>query len=388
MRIKITKGSNPQALCDYVLDPAKQRAGVKPVIATNMAGQASPTLARELEAIVNRPRRWAVKQTMAHYSISLPPGEVLERPEIGAISRELLRQMGHQHCPYFVVQHHDREHKSGVHHWHIVTSTLDYNNQWVNDRFSQWRLQQVARGLETQFGLIPCPPRSATERQNLTTGEHWRKERTGEVLPKEQLWSAIDAAAQDKPTLSLLITRLKAQGIDVHLWRKGNQYSGISFGLEGAAFAGRRLGPAYSFGGLQQHQGVYYDATTQHAALARILNQSPAECAQALEDYTALQRNLGELYVRYARKVDGDKKPIDLVVATEAMVAGHTEQETMNILRQGETAQRLRQEKGQPAELDYCRQLTQAALEKQQLQQHLKAVVPEQRRRDLRQVEL
>ncbi|MGF1522650.1 MAG: relaxase/mobilization nuclease domain-containing protein [Leptolyngbyaceae cyanobacterium] len=370
MRIKITKGSNPQALCDYVLDPAKQRAGVKPVIATNMGGQASATLARELEAIVNRPRRWAVKQTMAHYSVSLPPGEVLERPAIGAISRELLRQMGHQHCPYFVVQHHDQEHKNGVHHWHVVTSTLDYNNRWVNDRFSQWRLQQIARDLEIQFGLIPCPPRSAIERQNLTTGEHWRKERTGEFLPKEKLWSAIDTAAQDKPTLPLLITRLKAQGIDVHLWRKSDQYSGISFGLEGAVFAGRRLGPAYSFGGLQRHQGVYYDATTQNSALARILNQSPAECVQALEDYAALQRNLSELYVRYMRKVNEGKGPIDLVVATAAMAAGHTEQETTNILRQGETAQRLRQERGQPAVLEYCQQLTQMGLRQLRQQNH------------------
>ena len=387
MRINVTKGSNPKGLCAYVLDPTKQKSGEKPVVATNMAGQDSDTLTREFEAIVDRPRRWAVKQTMAHYSVSLPPGEDLNRSAMGDISRELLRQMGHQNCPYFAVQHHDQEDRNEVHHWHIVTSTLDYNNEWVDDSFSKFQLQQVARELESQFGLTPCPLRPAAEQQNLTTGEHRRKERTGEVLPKEKLWSAINGATQDRPTLPLLVTRLKAQGIDVHLWRKGDRYSGISFGLEGATFAGRRLGPAYSFGGLQKHKGVHYDATTQNAALVQTLNQSSAECAQVLEDYAALQRNLCELYVQYARKIDREQEAMDLVVATKAIAAGHTEQETMNILRQGKTAQQLRQEKGQPAERDYCQQLTQAALAKQQ-SQHLKAVVPELRRRVLRQLEL
>ncbi len=363
MRINVTKGSDPHGLCAYVLDPTKQKSGAKPVVATNMAGDDSETLAREFEAIVQRPRRWAVKQTMAHYSVSLPPGEELDRAEMGAVSQALLQQMGHQNCPYFVVQHHDQEHKNDVHHWHIVTSTLDFNNEWVNDSFSKLRLQQVARKLESQFGLTPCPPRPAAERQNLTTGEHRRKERTGEVLPKEKLWSAIDAATQDRPTLPLLVTRLKAQGVDCHLWRKGDRYRGISFGLEDATFAGRRLGPAYSFGGLQKHKGVYYNAKAQNAALVQILNQSPAACAQSLKDYEALQHNLSELYREYAGKVGKEPGQLDKGVAAIAIAAGHTEQETANILRQGEKAKQLRQERGQPTELQYCQQLTQSALE-------------------------
>ncbi|MEM9008433.1 MAG: relaxase/mobilization nuclease domain-containing protein [Cyanobacteria bacterium P01_F01_bin.86] len=387
MRINVTKGSNPKGLCAYVLDPAKQKDGEKPVVATNMAGQDSDTLTREFEAIVDRPRRWAVKQTMAHYSVSLPPGEDLNRSAMGDISRELLRQMGHQNCPYFAVQHHDQEDKNGVHHWHIVTSTLDYNNEWVDDSFSKLRLQQVARELESQFGLTPCPLRPAAEQQNLTTGEHRRKERTGEVLPKEKLWSAINGATQDRPTLPLLVTRLKAQGIDVHLWRKGDRYSGISFGLEGATFAGRRLGPAYSFGGLQKHKGVHYDATTQNTALVQTLNQSSDECAQVLEDYAALQRNLRELYDEYANRVGQGQEQLDVCVAAIAIRAGHTEQETRNILRQGATAKQLRQEKGQPAEVKYCQQLTQAGLKKLH-PEHLNVIAPAHRQHALPQIEL
>lgn len=360
MRINVTKGSDPKGLCAYVLDPAKQKVGEKAVVATNMAGDDSETLAREFEQIVDRPRRWAVKQTMAHYSVSLPPGERLERPEIGAVSRALLDQMGHQHCPYFVVQHHDQEHKNDVHHWHVVTSSLTHDGQWVDDGFSHWRLQKVARELEAQFSLTPCPPQPAAEQQNLTTGEHRRKERTGEVLPKEKLWSAINTATADRPTLPLLVTRLKAQGIGVHLWRTGETYSGISFGLGDSAFAGRRLGPAYSLGGLQRHQGVYYDAVTHNPALVKILNQSPADCNQDLKRYEALQQNLRELYAQYSKGM-GAGEDVDVYVANTAIAAGHTELETVNVLRQGGRARQLRQEQGQSAERQYCQQLVHQA---------------------------
>ncbi|MEM6427161.1 MAG: relaxase/mobilization nuclease domain-containing protein, partial [Cyanobacteria bacterium P01_D01_bin.128] len=291
MRIKITKSSDARALCNYALEPSKQKnKDTNPVIATNMAGCDEFTLAQEFELIINRPRHWPVERTMAHYYIILPPREELKPKTIADISKELLHQLGHAHCPYFVVQHHDQEHKRGVHHWHIVTSTITYDGRWVDDSFNTLKLKPIEREIENRFGLTPSPTRPAAERQNLTTGEHRRKERTGEALPKEKLWIAIDSATQDRPTLPLMLARLKAQGIDVHLWRKGYSYSGISFALDGAAFAGRRLGPAYSLGGLQRHKGLYYDAETHNAAIEQILNESPAGCRQILDDHTTARQ--------------------------------------------------------------------------------------------------
>lgn len=367
MRINVTKGSDPRGLCGYVLNPVKQKAGERPIVATNMAGQDSATLAREFSAIVNRPRQWAVKQTMAHYSVSLSPGEVLGRVEIGAVSRELLRQMGHQHCPYFAVQHHDQEDKNDVRHWHVVTATLTQDGQWVDDSFSRLRLQDVARALENQFALTPCPHKPSAEQQNLTTGEHRRKERTDEVLPKETLWSAIDAATRDRPTLPLMMTRLKAQGIGVHLWRQGERYSGISFAVGESAFAGRKLGPAYSFGGLQRHKGVYYEPTSQNAALSEILNSSSDECRRTLEDYAALQKTCKDLYVHYAgvehSGADKADDQMDLFVAQSAIADGYGQQDVSTILRQGERAKELRQAGGHPLELAYCQQVVSLTIE-------------------------
>jgi hypothetical protein len=396
MRVKVTKASDAHALCAYVLDsekqpPAKRLIG-EAILASNMLGQTADELARELEWSAAAPRRKPVQKIAAHYSVSLTPGEQLSPKQMGAISRQLLTEMGHDRCFYFAVQHHDQEHKHGVQHWHVVAATVNTDNEWVNDSFSQLRTRQVERSLEERFGLVACPPRPVIEQKNLTTGEARRKERTGEVLPKEKLWAAIDEATADKPTMALLVTRLKAQDIEIRLRRTGDRYTGISFGMDGSAFAGRRLGRAYSFEGLQKYQSIYYDAA-QDSTLQQVASATPAECRQKLADYDEYQRTLRDLYEHYAQSAIGEPGPeCDRTVAMQAIAAGHSEQEVIQIIRQGDAAQAVRREFGQRAELDYSRQVAQAQIElwQRQLEQDRQAQVeiPEKRQRQQRQRQL
>jgi hypothetical protein len=348
-----------------VLDPKKQpRSQSSPedaVFASNMMGQTAEELAQELEWSAAAPRRKPVEKIAAHYSVSLTPRERLSRKQMGAVTRQLLKEMGHDRCAYFAVQHHDQEHKRGVQHWHVVTATVNTRNQWVNDSFSKRRTRQVERSLEAQFGLISAPTRPIADQKNLTTGEARRKERTGEVLPKEKLWAAVDKATADKPTMALLVTRLKAQDVEVHLRRAGDRYTGISFGLNGSAFAGGRLGRSYSFGGLQKYRGVYYDPM-QDDTLQQVANASPDKCQKKLTDYEAYQQTLRELYAHYAGQSKPGLEP-DQVVATRAISAGRSEREIVEIIRQGEPAQELRTRFGQGEAIDYSRQLVQAQLE-------------------------
>jgi len=368
MRVKPTKSSDAHALCAYVLDVEKQPSSQPPIaeaiLASNMPGQTVEQLARELEWSAEVPRRKPVQKVVAHYSVSLTPGEQLTPKQIGAVSRQLLAEMGHERCSYFAVQHHDQEHKHGVQHWHVVAATVNTANEWVNDSFTKLRLQKVERSLEDRFGLVACPTRPVIEQKNLTTGEARRKERTGEVLPKEKLWAAIDAATADKPTMALMVTRLKAQGVDVQLRHKGDRYTGISFGMDGSAFAGRRLGRAYSFEGLQKYYLIDYDNTAQDSTLQQVVSASPAECQQKLDDYNEYQRTLRELYEHYAQSAIKAPGPeCDRIVATGAIAAGHSQQEVLEIVRQGDTAQSVRQEFGQHRELDYSRQIVQSQAE-------------------------
>jgi N-methylhydantoinase A/oxoprolinase/acetone carboxylase beta subunit len=187
--------------------------------------------------------------------------------------------------------------------------------------------------------------------------------------------------------MALMVTRLKAQGIAVQLRHGGDRYTGISFGLDGAAFAGRRLGRAYSFEGLQQYQSIHYN-TAQDSTLQQLATASPTECQQNLADYDKYQRMLRELYEHYAQSAI--KKPgpeCDRAVAIAAIAAGRAEQEVVEIVRQGNPAQAVRREFGQHEELDYARQVAQTQMElwQRQLEQERQAQADAQEKQERQQ---
>jgi len=365
MFIKIVKGSNAHGLCSYLLDSAKV-SSANPIIATNMAWSNPEGLAREFNWVTSCPRHRQVKHTMAHLAVSLSPGEQVDSTQIADISLKILDSMGYGKCPFFVTQHHDKESANGVQHWHIATTTIDVEGGWVKDSFSKLKLQNLARQLEHDMALTPLSVAPPRQRQNLTTGEYRRKERTGEILPKETLWDEIDRATNDNPTLSMLVTRLKASGIEVHLRQASSSgedpiFTGISYSVDGHSFAGRRLGPAYSLKGLQMHRQIEY-RSDQDAVLSQLMDMSQAQCLQQLADYEALQQFWRERYALYARAVQGGSgEPkggqLDVAIAQLAVSEGDSTQNVVGILRQGATAQALRLHQGHYAALEYSQQI-------------------------------
>jgi hypothetical protein len=280
MNINYSKGSDPYGLVQYVLLPAKQESEQDtPILATNMVGLNAEELAEEFRfAHDYNPR---VRKTMTHYSVSLLPGEHKSGEEIGVISKAVLAKTGHQDCQYFVVEHHDRKDHHQVQHWHIVTSSVDMRGKWVDDAFIKLRLQHIERELTETFGLQPKPERLKRDRLNLTTGEYRLKERTGRELTKEKLWRSLQEYTADQPSMLMLVTRLKAEDISVRLYARDGQIDGISYGLDGMAFPGYRLGAAYSFKGLQRHLGVDH-APEQDELLRRVNLLTAQQCRQLL----------------------------------------------------------------------------------------------------------
>jgi hypothetical protein len=281
MNINYSKGSDPYGLVKYVLSPAKQELEqTSPILATNMVGLNAEELAEEFRfAHDYNPR---VRKTMTHYSVSLLPGEDKNREEIAAISKAVLAKTGHQDCQYLVVEHHDRKDHHQVQHWHIVTSSVDMAGKWVNDAFIKLRLQHIERELTETFGLQPKPERGKRDRLNLTTGEYRLKERTGKELTKEKLWRSLQQHTADQPSMLMLVTRLKAENISVRLHSRKEQIDGISYGMEGIAFPGYKLGAAYSFKGLQRHLGVEH-APEQDELLRRVNLLTTQQCRQLVK---------------------------------------------------------------------------------------------------------
>lgn len=286
MMIKVTKGTDSSKLVRYVLDRKKQKHPDieyrESINATNLIGSSPEQLTHELNQVTSLNSR--VKRIAVHYSISLPPGEVVSPAQITDISKGLLVCMGHQQCPYFAVQHHDQEDRNNVHHWHIVTVAVDAGGQWVDDSYNYYRLQQIVQALERHFNLKKLLRRPRQERKNLTTGEYRSKRQTGKTPPKEKLWNAIDQATKQAASLPALLLRLKANypDISLKLHPPKGQIKGISYGIDGIAFAGYKLGAAYSFGGLQKHLGLSYDPTRHKDLLRQIEATSSEECLKLL----------------------------------------------------------------------------------------------------------
>jgi hypothetical protein len=278
MRVKAVKGNNALRLCEYILDPMKQlEDGGRPILYTNMSGRHAVELAQEFQfAHELNPR---VENGVCHYCVSMPAGEKVERPTIVAASKRLLELAGHAKCQYFITQHHDREHQNGVQHWHIATSAIALDGRWVDDGFIRKRLRNIEQQIERELGLRQTTIRPPKLRHNLTTGEYRLKERSGKVLPKEKLWQIIQSAAEGKPTMRGFVEQLQRSGASVQLYGlEQGKARGISYGVDGVAFPGGKLGPAYSLNGVQEHLGVSYEPERDNQGIQQLLSHPlPAE---------------------------------------------------------------------------------------------------------------
>ena len=311
MRIKVVRGASPGGLTRYLLREDKQNPWAKedkekgsPIFHTNMFGRNEEELTEEFRFSHDLNAR--VKNTMVHYAISLPPGENPDIQTKQAIVDRLLEKRGHGKSQFFAVEHYDQLEKNDVHHFHVAASTIRRDGSWVSDKFERVKLKPIEREIERECGLTYCPSRSEEDRRNLTTGEYRLKERTGQALPKEKLWSAIDQAVSDQPSMSLFVARLRADDISVRLRQENDQITGISYEVDGVAFSGHKLGSAYSFNGLQKHLGVSY-LPEQDQRLKELIQMSPQENQQLVEENQTHQRHYDQLYQRY--RIEGDLTP-------------------------------------------------------------------------------
>ena len=380
MRIKVVRGASPGGLTRYLLREDKQTPWAQedsekrsPIFHTNMFGRNEAELTEEFRFSHDLNAR--VKKTMVHYAISLPPGENPDIQTKQAIVDKLLEKRGHGKSQFFAVEHFDQLEKNDVHHFHVAASTIRRDGSWVSDQYERVKLKPIEREIERECGLTVCPSRREVDRRNLTTGEYRLKERTGQALPKEKLWSAIDQAASDQPSMSLFVARLRADNISVRLNQQGDQKKGISYEVDGMAFSGHKLGKAYSFNGLQKHLGVSY-LPEQAPQIQELIQMSPQENQQLVDENQTQQRRHDQLYQRY--RIEGDLTPEqrDRGVLRQALSDGYEASEAAAIIGwSGEQAQRLRRSQGKSAAEDYVLDLTQDELDwlqrqKQQVRRH------------------
>ncbi len=289
MIAKITRGGSFRGAARYALDERHglDREHQPEIIGGNMAGRTSSELAREFEAV--RQQRPDVRQPVEHVSLSFAADErPLSNDEMGSLADEYLTRRGHDRdrVPYVVVRHRDSDHQ----HCHILLNRIRTDGTLVPQQYREYlRSKETCRALEREFGLrLVRNERLRFGERAPTRAEDRMARDRGLVSEKEQLKALIRDAAEDAPTMTEFIARLRARGVHVrpNMARTGH-VSGISYRLDRVAVKGSGLGRAYTFEGVQKEHGVRYDPTRDLSAM-----QSAARATVGLEPWRRRRKPL------------------------------------------------------------------------------------------------
>lgn len=236
-------------------------------IGGNMAGQDARAMGREFEVV--RAQRRDIQEPVNHVSLNFHKGDrPLTSDEMVRIAERYLEKHGfdREQNQYLIVRHRDKDYQ----HLHIVANRVRLDGKVTEKPWYQHN-KAVCRELEQEFKLR-APERNQDRNQDRapTRGEDRMRLDRNLASEKEQLKALIREAAQGRPTATQFLARLEERHVQVrpNMGRTGDP-TGLSYRLDNVAVQGRKLGPAYSWSGVQKHLGVQYDARRDRPALER-----------------------------------------------------------------------------------------------------------------------
>jgi hypothetical protein len=251
---KITKGNGFTGVCSYVLDKDEAR-----LIGGNMASTTPRQLAAEFRVFSQKNIR--VQLPVEHISLSPSPGDrELDDSEWIALAIDLLDGLGMNQNQYIVVLHNDTEFEGKPRpHVHIIVNRVSIDGQCADSWLDFRRAEEVIRLLEQKYDLTPVTPSWESLASADSEGQMRRLKREVDQGEKPQesikrrLQNLCDMAAADQPTMSQYKKRLKDAGVETRIREtRTGKIQGISYELEGVAFAGHKLGRNYSWQGIQK----------------------------------------------------------------------------------------------------------------------------------------
>ncbi len=278
---KQIKGSGFRGLLNYVEGKEDARR-----IGGNMVGRNARELAAEFKLSWKLSAR--VKKPVYHVSMSVPKGTKLDDETWNVLAQDYLEKMDFTANQYAVYRHSDRAHD----HIHIVASRVRLDTgKAVDDAYDFVTSKKVLNELALIHELAPLETSlDEPDKRAPTTGqkrrqmreqaeyEEGKRNKPPEPTVLEQLQDAIDKTTFDKPTMPELIERLKNQGVDARIqYQSTGRINGISYALQGVKFAGKKLGKAYTFPGLQKYRGVSYESERDDDFIKELNLRPPAE---------------------------------------------------------------------------------------------------------------
>lgn len=259
MIAKIVKGNSFRGAIDYHSKEGSVQIG------GNMAGRNPRELAREFGAV--RSQNQACTKPVAHYSLSLPPGEHLTDAQWNDAARDFLDHMGfdgvaHQ---YIVNRHTDKAHE----HIHIVANRISSETgHVVSDKYDFKRAHEACRRLEQKYGLQSVSSK----------GREIAKPAAAQGPAADAMRAKIDDAIKRcRGDRDLFIGQLRAAGIEPKFNRqKTGRIAGATFTADDSTtFKGSQLGKGYGWKAIDRRM-------TKQTELAKAVSASRPGLADKL----------------------------------------------------------------------------------------------------------
>lgn len=238
MKCKIIRGRGFRGLLDYALG----KDGAE-VIGGTVAGQSPPEYAAEFGIL--RRLRPDVAKPVWHASLSLPPGERMERDDWNMLCNAFLIRMDFDPAgtQWVAVRHRDAEHD----HVHIIVSRIQSDGSlWYGQR-EVFRAIEATQEMEKDFHLTRTKGLERGEGPRETWQEKRMEERTGEPSIKKRLAGEIADILRSGCVGKMAFESACAErGIEVraNIARTGKM-SGYSFSYQGHAFPGSKIGAGW-----------------------------------------------------------------------------------------------------------------------------------------------
>ena len=238
MKCKIIRGKGFRGLMDYALG----KDGAE-VIGGTVAGASPPEYAAEFGIL--RRLRPDVARPVWHASLSLPPGERMEREDWNMLCDAFLRRMDFdpQGTQWVAVRHRDATHD----HVHIIVNRIQSDGSlWYGQR-EVFRAIEATQEMEKDFHLTRTKGLERGEGPRETWQEKRMEERTGEPSIKKRLAGEIaDILRSGCVGKAAFESACAERGIEVraNIARTGKM-SGYSFSYQGRAFPGSKIGAGW-----------------------------------------------------------------------------------------------------------------------------------------------
>jgi hypothetical protein len=114
-----------------------------------------------------------VKNPFFDISLSLVPGENLSNDTFISLANDYMKEMGYGNACYAIVRHNDREHQ----HVHILSTTIDFDGNHIDDKHTHYKSQMISRKLEEKYGL------------NVVEYDKFKNERLSKIKHREYYYS-------------------------------------------------------------------------------------------------------------------------------------------------------------------------------------------------------